>query len=173
MKKIIMAALLSALCLATAFATEGDLTIPGERWNSKFTAYVCHDGNTQTNAVPAQFASRNVVFGKMTTDFSLDNYLLRATFEENGAVCNYSAILLADNAAWTIKLVESKAYSTNEAATCLEGKAALDAALNFNSYKYLHGRAALYVPATDASALCGADATTVGLHFQVTGRIQP
>ena len=43
--------------------------------------------------------------------------------------------------------------------------------LAFNNYKYLHGRAAVYIPVSDAALQCGAEATSVGLHFQVTGKI--
>ncbi|AUN99363.1 hypothetical protein DOM21_04140 [Bacteriovorax stolpii] len=171
MKKVILASML-ALSLTSAFANEGDLTLPGERWAAKFTAFVCADGNTQTAGVPADFAERNVVFGKATTDMSLDNLLVRATFVENGVTCNYSALLFADNAAWTVKLVDSKAYSANNESSCLEGKKFLDSALADNKYKYLHGRAAIYVPATDADVQCSAEESTVGLHFQVTGKIQ-
>lgn len=172
MKKVILGSFLAALSLTSAFATEGDLTLPGERWEAKFTAYVCADGNTQTASVPADFASRKIVFGRATTDMSLDNLLLKATFEENGVVCNYSALVFADNAAWTAKLVESKAYAPNGGSECVEGKAYIDSMLDFNAYKYLHGRAAVMIPVADAAAQCGAEATTVGLHFQVTGKIQ-
>ncbi len=171
MKKVILASML-ALSLTSAFANEGDLTLPGERWAAKFTAFVCGDGNTQTSSIPADFAERNVVFGKATTDMSLDNLLVRATFQEDGVTCNYSVLLLADNAAWTVKLVDSKAYSLNNESACLEGKAFLDSALADNKYKYLHGRAAIYVPASDASVQCGEGNSTIGLHFQVTGKIQ-
>jgi hypothetical protein len=107
----------------------------------------------------------------MTTDITLDNYLLRATFVENNVTCNYSAILLADNAAWTIKLVESKAYAAVGTSECLEGKAVIDSALADNKYAYLHGRAAIFSSVAGAEASCGAGATTVGLHFQVTGKL--
>lgn len=171
MKKVILASML-ALSFSQAFANDGDLTLPGERWLAKFTAFVCGDGNTQTASVPAEFAAKKVVFGRATTDYSLDNLLIKATFEENGAVCNYSALLFADNAAWTVKLVDSKAFSAANESSCVEGKAFLDAALADNAYKYLHGRAAIFVPTTDAAAQCGEGNTTVGLHFQVSGKIQ-
>jgi hypothetical protein len=170
MKKIFLSAVM-ALSMTNAFANEGDLTLPGERWLAKFTAFVCGDGNTQTASVPSEFAAQNIVFGKAVTDITLDNYLIKATFEENGVACSYSSILLADNAAWTIKLIESKAYAPNGGSECVNGKAVIDAALNDNAYKYLHGRAAIYVPSKDAAALCGEGNTTVGLHFQVSGKI--
>lgn len=172
MKKVILGSFLAALSITSVFATEGYLTLPGERWEAKFTAYVCADGNTQTASVPADFAAKNIVFGRATTDMSLDNLLLKATFEENGVACNYSALIFADNAAWTAKLVDSKAYAANGGSECLEGKAFIDSILEFNAYKYLHGRAAIFVPAVDAASQCGAEATTIGLHFQVTGKIQ-
>lgn len=171
MKKIILGSFLAALSLTSAFANDGDLTLPGERWVAKFTAFVCNDGNTQTASVPADFAAKNIVFGRATTDITLDNLLLKATFEENGVACNYSALIFADNAAWTAKLVDSRAYSADGSSDCAEGKAYLDSMLAFNNYKYLHGRAAVYIPVSDAALQCGAEATSVGLHFQVTGKI--
>lgn len=171
MKTIILASAFAALSLTTAIANDGDLTMPGERWNSKFTAFVCGDGNVAAQAVPTDFATYNIELGRMTTDFSLDNYLLRATFVENNVTCNYSAILLADNAAWTIKLIESKAYAPVGGSDCLAGKAIIDSALADNKYAYLHGRAALWAPVAGAEASCGAGSTTVGLHFQVTGKL--
>lgn len=168
MMKIAMGFVLATLTMTSAFANE--LTLPGERWLAKFTGYVCADGNTQTAAVPAAFAALNVNFGRMTTDYSLDNILLKGTFVDAGTVCNYSALLFADNAAWTLKLVESRAFSA-DGLSCANGKAALDTLLAFNPYKYLHGRAAVFIPVQDAAAQCGTGATAVGLHFQVQGRL--
>lgn len=173
MKKTILVSLLTALSFSNAFAAETDLTLPGERWLAKFSAYVCEDGNTPTSSIPEQFAAINTAFGRATTDMSLDNILLKATFDEAGVSCNYSALIFADNAAWTATLVDSKAYAPNGGADCSQGKAVLDAALKFNNYKYLHGRAAIYVPAKDAALQCGAGASTIGLHFQVQGKIKP
>ena len=167
MKKMVLA-LMMILPFAQAQANQ-DLVLESERWLAKFTAYVCADGNTQV-ATPAELASKNVVFTTASADYSLDNILLKATFEENGAVCRYSTLLFADNTGFTIKLVESKAFSEDGSSDCAAGKAALDTLLAFNPYKYLHGRAAVYVPVADAAALCGAD--TVGIHLQVTGRVQ-
>lgn len=171
MMKSVFATMVVLLSFGYAFAAESDLTLPGERWFAKFTAFVCEDGNTQTVSVPQQFAAIDVVFGRATTDFTLDNLLLKATFVDEGVACNYSALIFADNAAKTAKLVQSKAYAPN-GGDCTHGQAVLDQALSFNTYKYLHGRAAIYVPATDAVLQCGAGATTIGLHFQVQGKIQ-
>jgi phosphate-selective porin len=171
MKKMILTTTLAILSLTSAFANDGDLTMPGERWDSKFTAFVCGDGNTPAQVAPSDFTAYNVQLGHMTTDFSLDNYLLKATFVENNIACNYSAIMLADNAAWTIKLVQSKAFSVNGESDCVNGKAILDSALADNKYAYLHGRAAIWAPVTGAEASCGVGASSVGLHFQVVGKL--
>lgn len=172
MKKSVLVSLLMTLAFSNAFAADSDLTLPGERWLAEFTAYVCEDGNTKTASVPADFAAYNVQLGRTTTDMSLDNLLVKGTFEQDGVTCNYSALLFADNAKWTAQLVDSKAYAAAGGSDCAQGKAFLDGALKFNTYKYLHGRAAIYVPATDAAAQCGGTATTIGLHFQVRGKIQ-
>jgi len=171
MKKIILASVFAALSLTTAIANDGDLTMPGERWATKFTGFVCGDGNVQATAVPTDFANYNVQLATMTTDFSLDNYLIKGSFQENNVTCKYSAILLADNAAKVIRLVESRAFSTVDGSECGGGKAIIDSALADNKYVYLHGRAAIWATVNGAEASCGANATTVGLHFQVTGKI--
>lgn len=171
MKKIILAGALAVLSITTAIANDGDLTMPGERWATKFTAFVCGNGNVEATAVPTDFAAYEIKLATMTTDFSLDNYLVKGTFVENGATCRYSALLLADNAAKTIALVDSRAFSEVDGSECAGGKAVLDSALASNSYVYLHGRAAIWAPVAGAEASCGAGATTVGLHWQVTGKI--
>lgn len=170
MKKMILASVFAALSLTTAIANDGDLSMPGERWATKFTGFVCGDGNVQAQSVPTEFAAYNIQLSTMTTDYSLDNYLVKGAFVEEGVTCRYSAILLADNAAWTIKLVDSKAYSA-EGASCSAGKAVIDSALADNKYVYLHGRAAIWSPVVGAEASCGAGAAVVGLHFQVTGKL--
>lgn len=172
MKKSVFAALLMTLAFSSSFANT-DLVLPEEeRWLAEFTAYVCEDGNTQTASVPEEFAAFNVKLGRTTTDYTLDNLLVKGTFEQDGATCNYSVLLLADNAAWNVKLVDSKAYAPNGGSDCAAGKAMLDSKFAFNNYKYLHGRAAIFVPATDAALQCGTGADSIGLHFQVRGRIK-
>lgn len=171
MKKIILASAFAALSLTTAIANDGDLTMAGERWATKFTSFVCGDGNVQAASVPVDFAAYNVQLATMTTDYSLDNYLMKGSFQENNVTCSYSAILLADNAAKVIRLVESRALSTVDGSECAGGKAVLDSALADNKYVYLHGRAAIWANVSGAEASCGANATTVGLHFQVIGKI--
>jgi len=168
MKKMIFGAFL-ALTITSAFAQDSDLVLNDERWLAEFTTYVCEDGNVEARQVPNELALFNVQFGRLTTDFSLDNVLIKATFTENGQECRYSAMMFADNAAWTIGLVDSKAYSVNGTTDCAEGKNALDSILEFNSYKYLHGRAAIFVNSENAEASCGSD--KIGIHFQARGRI--
>jgi len=169
MKKFV-AALFAVLSL-TSFAQDTDLTLPGERWLAVYTTDVCADGNTRATEAPAHLSALNVVFTTLTTDQSLDNVLLKATFQDNGVECRYSALLLADNAENTISLVNSKAFSGAGAADCVAGKAVVDATLMKNTYKYLHGRAAIYVAAANAEMACGAGSETIGLHFQARGRI--
>ncbi len=171
MKKFVLFALTMA-SLQTLANTATDLTLSGERWLAKFTAFVCEDGNTQTSTIPSEFAKRKIMFTRATTDYSLDNYLFKATFEENGNVCNYSALMLADNAAWTIKLVQSVAHSNGDESLCSDGANYLNNVLSFNNYKYLHGRAAIYLPTEEAGQLCSPEQTNIGLHFQVMGKIQ-
>lgn len=166
---------LIALTMITSVAmADTDLSIPGEKWVGKFTGYVCQP-EIGLQAVPASHKNLNVKFETIVTDATLDNGVLKATFESNGNVCRYSAIMLADNTAQTIKLVESKAYSNTEGVDCSFGKAVLDEQLSpVNDYEY-YGHPhhmALMVEATDAEALCGTASTHVGIDFIVSGRIK-
>src|SRR5690606_15077915 len=116
-----------------AFANTGDLTLPGAKWQAKFKNYVCAAFGP-TVAAPSSHANIQVTFEDIVTDSTLDNGLVKATFVENGKNCRYSAILFADNALSTIKLVESKAYALEDGSACLEGQAMLDEQFQFNDY---------------------------------------
>lgn len=168
MKKT-MIALFVTLMTTQAVASQ-DLVLEGERWLAKFTGYVCDDGNTPAAGVPQEFANFGVQFTSAAADYSLDNIILKATFVEDQSVCNYSAILFADNANHTVALTQSHAYDPAGTTSCVYGKAILDSFLSFNNYKYLHGRVAIYIPVAQAEAFCSSD--VVGLHLQVTGRKQ-
>lgn len=172
MKKFILGAALSLVTVTSAFAANTDLVLENERWFGKFTKYVCDDGNTEASEVPVELADYAVEFGHIGTDYSLDNFIIKATFVEDGSKCSYSAFLTADNAAWTIALDESRAFAVEGLSTCEAGKAQLDQVLAFNNYKYLHGRAALYMPSSNADVACGDATGKVGIHFQVLGRRQ-
>lgn len=163
MKKMILATLVLVSLTGTASA---ELVLDGERWLAKWTAYVCDDGHTESQVVPAELAEYNVQFGHFGADYSLDNGITKATFVENGVECNYSAILFADNDAKTVELVQSEATPALE---CANGKAVIDNVLNFNEYKYLHGRIAIYVPFSNSAEGC-ANESKIGLHYQVYGR---
>ena len=171
MKKVIVSLMFIALS-ATTLAEGGDLTIPGERWQTTFNKYICN--NVVTNAAtPVEFSRINVQFGNVTTDYTLDNGLMKATFEENGKVCNYSAILLADNALSTIKLVTSKAYAVNGDTECTEGQKVIDDAFKGpNQYLYYghpHNLAVM-IPVSDAGNICPGQ-ETMGVNFVLTGKL--
>jgi hypothetical protein len=171
MKKTLLLCLI-ALLPAAAFATESDLELPGERWLAKFDRYVC-GYDAPTNA-PAELADLKVVFEKASTDRSLDNALLLASYEQDGVACRYNAILLADNAAFTSRLVESKAYAVNGDGDCSRGKSVLDRNLSANTYLYYGHphRLAIMMPVADAEAVCGPGKNTIGVEFVVYGRKQ-
>lgn len=157
---------------STAFANTGDLELPGAKWQAKFTKYVCQAFSPAVSA-PSSHADFQVKFEDIVTDYTLDNGLIKATFVEDGKSCRYSAILFADNAASTIKFVESKAYALEDGSPCLEGQAMLDEHLQFNDYLY-YGHPhnlAIMIPATGAAEVCGEGATLIGVNFQVSGRI--
>lgn len=172
MKNTLLVALF-ALMSISAFANDGDLTIPGERWLARHAGYVCAAFEPDTNT-PVVYADMNLQFESLTTDHSLDNGLIKATFEVEGQVCRYSAILLADNAAATIDLVESKAYAVEGNVDCSAGKEIVDANLLANDYLY-YGHPhnlAIMAPFAGAAEVCGEGATHVGIRFVVAGRIQ-
>ncbi len=159
--------LLALLTMTSAFAQTADLELENERWLAKWTAYVCDDGNTLASETPAELADYNAQFYHLGADYTLDNIIMKATFEENGVECSYSALLFADNDAWTIELTESRALPVAE---CAAGKAALDQVLKFNTYKYLHGRAAIYFGFSNADVACNDGSGKIGIHFQTIGR---
>lgn len=166
MKKILLSIL---VCLTSqgVFANTVDLELPNEIWLGKWTAYVCEDGNTLAAVQPSELEAYNVEFNHIGTDYTLDNVIIKANFEENGVQCSYSGIFFADNAAWTIELRESRALPE---ASCLNGKTLIDSTLEFNEYKYLHGRAAIFAPFSNAATACADGTGKIGIHFQVTGR---
>lgn len=170
MKKFVAAALLSLMSLSS-FANEGDLVLAGEKWIASFKGYNCAAFG-QPVAAPSAFARMNVVFEKITTDSTLDNGLIKATFTERGAVCRYNAFLFADNAAATIRLVDSKAYAPAKNANCAEGKRIIDAALEANNYLYWGHphNLTIMAPVTGAQAVCGNG--LIGINFVVSGRVQ-
>lgn len=170
MKKALFLCLMACLP-AASFAAEGDLELPGERWLAKFDRYVCDYDKPTTQ--PAELADLKVTFEKASTDRSLDNVLLLASFEQSGVACRYNAILLADNAAFTSRLVESKAFNA-QGADCSAGKAVLDRNLAANSYLYYGHphRISIMMPVADAEAVCGAGKNTIGVEFVLSGRKQ-
>ena len=167
---------LFALCLLAVASTaqaETDLTLPGEKWIAQFNKYICSETGPAV-AAPAALTERNVVFEQITTDQTLDNVLLKATFVEAGVSCRYNAILFADNAARQSRLVESKAYAPAADGTCNDGKALLDRALASTDYLY-YGHphnVALLLPDVGGEAVCEG-AETVGVNFIVRGRVAP
>lgn len=164
---------LVALVSVSSFA-QTDLVLEGERWLAKNKGYVC-GAFTDYTAAPSSHADMNVVWGDLSTDYTLDNILIKATFDNaDGVECSYSTFLFADNDASTIEFLESRAFSKVDAsADCSEGKAILDAQLEFNDYLYWGHphHATLMVPAAGAAEVCGAGATHIGIDFMVYKRL--
>lgn len=170
MTKFFALALLATVSL-NSFAQEADLVLAGEKWLAKHTGVVCAAFTPQV-ALPSGFANIDVKFEKITTDMTLDNGLIKATFVENGNLCRYNAFLLADNAASTIRLVESKAYSAVKNADCSNGKSVLDAALESNDYLY-YGHPhnlAIMVEVEGTEAVCNGS-KLIGINFVVSGKV--
>ncbi len=164
-----------ALALAVsgaAYAQEGDLVLPGAKWNAKFTGFICA-AFTPVVERPAAFAEYNVVFENIVSDSTLDNGLIKATFEDHGTACRYNLMVLADNAASTMRFVMSKAYATaGDSEHCEHGKAMLDGFFEANNYLYYghpHNLAVMG-QAAGAREVCNAD--SIGVNFVVTGRIR-
>lgn len=172
MKTLFAFSFIALLSLTNAFAQDGDLVLAAEKWQAKFTDYKCVEAGPSVSA-PSAFAKINLVMEKMTTDSTLDNGLIKASFKNNGVECRYSAIVLADNDLKTIKLVNSKAFAPAKNGSCDEGKAVIDAALADNVYLY-YGHPhnlAIMVPVVGADSVCQG-ATHVALNFVVAGRIK-
>ena len=169
MKFLILTAL--SLLLTNSFANT-DLELKGEKWEAKHSGYICKAFEAESKA-PESHDKFQVKFEVLRTDSTLDNGLVLATFVEDNATCRYSAILLADNDASTIKLIKSKAYAVNADSKCLAGKEMLDANLASNDYLYWGHphHATIMIPVKNADVTCGADATHVGLDFTVSRRI--
>jgi hypothetical protein len=162
---------LSFLVSSVAFAQETDLSLPGEKWAAKFTGFVCA-ASTPAQAAPVAFAKYQVAFERLTTDSTLDNGLIKATFVENGKSCRYSAIILADNAAATSRLIQSKAFSPSEDSECTEGKAALDAHFENNTYLYYgHPHNIAFMAFTEGAEEVCEGSSQVGVNFVVAGKV--
>src|SRR3989344_910842 len=170
MKNLFMA-LLVTMTATSAIANEGDLVLNGEKWIASFKNYNCVAFGAEV-ARPAGHEKFQVSFEKITTVSTLDNGLLKATFVEDGKSCRYNAFVFADNAAATMRLVESKAYAVNGDSDCAEGKALLDSNFESNNYLYWghpHNLTVL-IPVEGAEAVCGNG--FVGVNFVVSGRVK-
>ena len=168
--------ILSVLSFGTLnAAASDDLKLPGERWLTAGAGYVCENNKEISISTPDAFADINLKFDKLSTDYSLDNVLLTATFDENGEQCRYSAILFADNAARTIRLVESKSYGVESGIDCVMGQSLLDHALEpENDYLYWRGSAkhvTILIDTAETTDLC-TEHSRVGLDFIFKGRKQ-
>lgn len=163
---------LLVLSFASTFAhADTDLQLPGELWYAGFDKYVCQAFGQEVSR-PEPFESMNVIFESITTDKTLDNGLIKATYTEGDATCRYSAIVFADNALATVKLVESKAYATVGTSTCEVGQKVIDDALAANDYLY-YGHPhnlAIMSPVSGAKDVCGAG--VIGINFVVKGMIK-
>ena len=155
-----------------AYANQ-DLQLPGERWLSTHTGYLC-GAFTEVVTSPQSHSGLNIQFEKLSTDRSLDNALITATFTEDNTQCRYSAILLADNAAGTVGLVESKAYSLSGQSDCLVGQELIDNQLIANDYLYWGHPHHVTIMVEDSSAatICGEGSTHIGIDFTVSGIIR-
>lgn len=161
--------------LATsAMAADGDLVLPGEKWVAGLDSYICQPFQPSV-ARPEAYEAMDLQFERLSTDSTLDNVLLVATYKEDGADCRYSAILFADNAAFTVKHLDSKAYAPNGGSTCAAGKALIDSqfagTVQYHYYGHPH-HIALVLPFADAEKVCGAGATTIAPDFVLKKRIQ-
>lgn len=167
MNKLIAVSFALALSLSS-FAQ--DLTLPGAKWQAKFTGYVCQAFG-QPVARAGAFESLDVKFEKIVTDSTLDNGLITGSFTEEENACRYSAILFADNAGSTIRLVQSKAHANGTEAACANGKAAIDAAFEgTNPYLYWgHPHNLSIMSPIAGNGLCNGGA--VGINFVNVGKI--
>lgn len=167
------AILISAMVL-TQWAQANDLVLPGEKWLAKFDKFVC---STTSGSIkrPDVLEQYQVGFEQITTDATLDNGLVKVAFKENGQTCRYSAILFADNAAFTIRLVESHVYAVGSTLSsyCEGGRQMLDKALARNDYLY-YGHPhnlAIMMPGLGSEEVCSGG-KVIGANFVVKGLVK-
>lgn len=171
MKKIIYCLMLAVS--SSAMSQDSDLVLEGERWLAKSTGYVC---NAFEEAVERTQAHEkfNVQFSQLSTDYTLDNVLVKASFDQGGSNCSYSVLLFADNANETVKFVESRAFALNGDSDCLEGKDMLDKQFALNKYLYWGHphHVSIVVPDEGAASVCGSGATHIAIDFTLSGRVR-
>ncbi len=168
--------ILFAMFFSSLAFAQTDIQLPQEKWAGQFTKFVCDDSGQAVSA-PTTMSNMNVNFEMISTDRTLDNALLRATFTENGRTCRYNAVLFADNANNRVQLVQSLAFTTEGEATayrdCVQGKEVLDQLLLDNEYLY-YGHPhnlAIMAPMVDAANVCGEGAEFVGINFGNAGKL--
>lgn len=149
-----------------------DIVLEGERWLADSTGYKCGAFEESVEATP-MLASMNTKFERLSTDYSLDNALVKATFTENGETCRYSALLFADNAAGTIEYVDSKAYAVDSDAKCDNGKEILDQMFSFSKYLYWGHPHHVTIMVSDRTAASICDGKEkIGIDFTLSGIIR-
>lgn len=172
-KTLILAAAFSSFAaLAQEQPVNEDLILPGARWLGKATGFIC-GAESEKIVRPAALEEINVVFETVVTDYTLDKGVLKASFVDGDSSCSYSALILADNAAKTLELSESRAFAKSGEGTCEAGKALLDGLLSANQYLYWGHphHLTIMVENSDAATLCGEGATHVGVDFVLAGRL--
>ena len=171
MKKFFAFMFLATFSLSS-FAQDGDLVLQGEKWIAKFNGYIGQAYGPVVEA-PTAFNALNVQFEKITADSTLDNGLIKATFTQEGKACRYNAIIFADNAASTYRLVTSKAYAPADNSECAEGKAVIDAAFTGSDYLYWgHPHNLTFLAQVNGADASCPGASQVGVNFVVSGRIR-
>ena len=171
MKKIVWC--LMFVVSSFAMSQESDLVLEGERWLAKSTGYVCNAFEETVERTPGH-ERFNVQFSQLSTDYTLDNVLVKASFDQGGSNCSYSVLLFADNANETVKFVESRAFALNGDSNCLEGKDMLDKQFALNKYLYWGHphHVSIVVPDEGSASVCGPGATHIAIDFTLSGRVR-
>ncbi len=152
-----------------AQAQEQDLELAGERWVAGHKGYLCEAFGDYVS-VPTSHSKMNFTVERLSTDRTLDNVLIVATFEEEGVTCRYSSLLFADNDKGTVELLQSKAYSPTLESNCLVGKQILDEQLQFNDYLYWGHphHVTIMIPENSANSICNNGTGLIGVDFTLT-----
>lgn len=161
------------LCLLSFYA-EATLELEGARWVARSSGYKCVEAGEEVDA-PVIHEDMSLYFQGLWTDYSLDNVLIKAKYldEMSGSACNYRAILFADNAKKTIKLVKSESMTTRqEHGPCKDGKVFLDAQLANNNYLYWGDPDHVTIMIESEEVICEEDNGSVGIDFTLIGKVE-
>lgn len=121
-----LALLLSLSLTTSAYAMEGDLTLPdGAFFGALYNRLICDSFDEVGVNSPSALTSRDIQIEKMLADRMLIQFLVAANFKQDESVCRYSMILTRARNNALVK-TDSKAFAIAGPSDCAQGKEELD-----------------------------------------------